>query len=88
MHYVCGQTISRTDRGGYLYLNAVLLPPGHQSDCRVVIQPKSTESSSTSGSYVLFYFSSFGVGHGCQGSNVTIYDGNGIGTKQIEGTFQ
>ena len=85
MHYTCGQTISQSDRGGFLVLNSDLLPAGHQYDCRVVIQPESTKSSSTSGYHVLFYFSDFEVGRYCQDSNVTVLDGNGINMNPIEG---
>ena len=61
------------------------LPAGHKMDCRVVIQPAPTESSTTSGHYVLFHFSNFKVGENCQHTNVTIIDGNGINMKPIEG---
>ena len=87
MHFTCGQTISQSDRGGFLVLNSDLLPAGHQYDCRVVIQPESTKSSSTSGYHVLFHFSDFEVGRYCQDTNVTVLDGNGINMSPIEGTI-
>lgn len=85
MHHTCGQTLSQSDRGGFLILNSDLLPAGHQNDCRVVIQPESTKSSTTSGYHVLFHFSDFEVGRHCQDTNVTVLDGNGINMNPIEG---
>ena len=87
MHYVCGQTISKTQRGGVLIFDADLLPAGHQRDCRVVIQPALTISSSTTGNYVLFHFSNFEVGKHCKDTNLTVYDGNGVRVKEIQGKF-
>ena len=81
MQDVCGQTISRADPGGYLVLDA----PDYLTDCRVVIQPAPSESSSTSGNNVLFYFSSFGFGEYCQDTNVTVYNGNGTNPEPIAG---
>ena len=79
MHQQCGQTISKMDRGGYLYLDADLLPSAHQSDCRVVVQPKPTGNSSAAANHhVLFYFTSFEVGTSCEDTFLLVYDDNEI----------
>ena len=86
MHNVCGRTISQTEKGGFLVFNSFLLPAAYKMDCSVVIQPAPTESSTTSGHYVLFHFSNFKVGENCQHTNVIVLDGNGINMRPIEGT--
>ena len=85
MHYVCGQIIAQTEKGGFLVFDSDLLPAGHQRACRVVIQPAPTEISPTSKNHVLFHFSGFEVGDNCQDTNVTVQDGNGIKTEPIVG---
>ena len=82
---ICGWTIGHGDRGGILVFNSLLLPTNHKLYCRVVIQPDPTESSSTTGNYVLFHFSDFDVGKLCKDTSVTILDGNGINMEPIEG---
>ena len=86
MHYICGQTVAQTERGGYIVFDSDLLPAGHQDDCRVVIQPKPTYNQGTAGSFVLFYFSGFQVGNNCHDTNLTIHDGNGVNMQPIKGT--
>ena len=85
MHFVCGQTIAQTERGGYIVFDADLLPVGHEDDCSVVIQPKPTYNQVTPGSYVLFYFSGFQIGNNCQDMYVEVKDGTGINIDPIKG---
>ena len=85
MHFVCGQTIAQTERGGYIVFDADLLPVGHEDDCSVVIQPKPTYNQVTPGSYVLFYFSGFQIGNNCQDMYVEVNDGTGINIDPIKG---
>ena len=85
MHFVCGQTIAQTERGGYIVFDADLLPVGHEDDCSLVIQPKPTYNQVTPGSYVLFYFSGFQIGNNCQDMYVEVNDGTGINIDPIKG---
>ena len=87
MHYICGQTVAQTERGGYIVFDSDLLPAGHQDDCSVVIQPKPTYNHGTAGSSVLFYFSDFQVGKYCQDTTLTVHDGNGVSMQPIKGTI-
>ena len=83
---ICGRTIGYGDRGGVLDFSSLSLPAIYKYFCRVTIQPESTESSSTSGNFVLFHFSGFEVGRTCNDSSITVLDGNGMFMEPIEGT--
>ena len=61
------------------------LPAINKYFCRVTIQPEPTESSSTSGNFVLFHFYDFEVGRNCNGTNITVLDGNRMFMEPIEG---
>ena len=83
---ICGRTIGYGDRGGVLDFSSLSLPVIYKYFCRVTIQPEPTESSSTSGNFVLFHFSGFEVGRTCNDSSITVLDGNGMFMEPIEGT--